>query len=92
MSKEYLISESQLRSLVESMKQETMEGSDGNYMAKQQLFTIATTAYKMWENLEEGEELEDWMTSKLAQAEQSMVSVFKAFMYDEFENKMERDV
>jgi hypothetical protein len=92
MSKEYLISESQLRNLVESMKQETKEGSDGNYMAKQQLFTIATAAYKMWENLEEGEELEDWMTSKLAQTEQNLVSVFKAFMYDEFENKMGRDV
>jgi hypothetical protein len=90
MSKEYVITESQLRKIVEDMKSETTEGSDGNYMAKQQLFAIATTAYKMWETMEDGEELEDWMTSKIAQTEQSMVSVFKAYMYDEFEHSVKR--
>ena len=83
------ISEKQAKRLKKNIK-ETHE--QGSYMAKKQLFTIATLAYKMWEMMEEGEELEDWMTSKLAQAEQSMVSVFKAFMYDEFENKMGRDI
>lgn len=92
MSKEYILSESQLKKIVEMMKSETNEGSDGNYMAKQQLFTIATTAYKMWETMEEGEELEDWMTTKIAQTEQGMVSVFKAYMYDEFEHDMKRGV
>jgi len=90
MSKEYVITESQLKKIVETMKSETNEGSDGNYMAKQQLFAIATTAYKMWETMEDGEELEDWMTSKIAQTEQSMVSVFKAYMYDEFEDSVKR--
>jgi hypothetical protein len=90
MSKEYVITESQLRKIVENMKSETNEGSDGNYMVKQQLFAIATTAYKMWETMEDGEELEDWMTSKIAQTEQSMVSVFKAYMYDEFEDSVKR--
>ena len=90
MSKEYILSETQLKKIVEMIKSETNEGSDGNYMAKQQLFTIATTAYKMWENMEDGEELEDWMTSKIAQTEQGMVSVFKAFMYDEFEDSVKR--
>jgi hypothetical protein len=90
MSKEYILSEVQLKKIVEMIKSETNEGSDGNYMAKQQLFTIATTAYKMWENMEDGEELEDWMTSKIAQTEQGMVSVFKAFMYDEFEDSVKR--
>ena len=52
-------------------------------MAKQQLFTIATLAYKMWEMMEEGEELDDWMVSKIAQCDQSITSVVKAFMYDE---------
>lgn len=74
------------------MKTETTEGSDGNYMAKQQLFTIATAAYKMWETMEDGEELEDWMSSKIAQAEQSVVSAFKAYMYDEFEHSMNGDM
>lgn len=92
MSKEYIINESQLKKIVESLKSETNEGSDGNYMAKQQLFTIATAAYKMWETMQDGEELEDWMSSKIAQAEQSMVSAFKAYMYDEFENSMKGDM
>jgi hypothetical protein len=74
------------------MKTETTEGSDGNYMAKQQLFSIATAAYKMWETMEDGEELEDWMSSKIAQAEQSVVSAFKAYMYDEFEHSMKGDM
>jgi hypothetical protein len=52
-------------------------------MAKQQLFTIATLAYKMWENMEDGEQLEDWMESKIAQSESSIISVVKTFMYDE---------
>jgi len=85
-----MISELQLRKIVESIKSETNEGSDGNYMAKQQLFTIATTAYKMWETMEDGEELEDWMSTKIAQTEQGMVSVFKAYMYDEFEHSVKR--
>jgi len=57
-------------------------------MAKQQLFTIATLAYKMWEMMEDGEQLEDWMESKLAQAEQGVVSVVKAYMYDEVEEEL----
>jgi len=92
MSKEYILTETQLKRIVESMKTETTEGSDGNYMAKQQLFTIATAAYKMWETMEDGEELEDWMSSKIAQAEQSVVSAFKAYMYDEFEHSMNGDM
>lgn len=88
MKQNYIIKESQIKKIVETLKSETNEGSDGNYMAKQQLFTIAMSAYKMWEKMEEGEELEDWMSSKIAQAEQSMVSVFKAYVYDEFEENM----
>jgi hypothetical protein len=67
---------------------EIMEGKDGSYMSKQQLFTIATLAYKMWEKIEDGEQLEDWMESKIAQAEQSVVAVVKAYMYDDVEDKM----
>ena len=61
---------------------------EGSYMAKQQLFTIATLAYKMWEQMEEGEQLDDWMESKIAQSEQSVISVVKSFMYDEAEEEL----
>ena len=64
---------------------------DGSYMAKQQLFTLATLAYKMWEIMEEGEELEDWMETKIAQAEQSISSVVKSYMYDEVEERMKNN-
>ena len=55
-----------------------------NDMAKQQLFIIATMAYKMWEQLGDEDQLEDWMVSKIAQSEQSVSSVVKAYLYDEF--------
>jgi len=77
-----MISEEQLQSLVNKIKP-IQESKDGSYMAKQQLFTIATMAHEMWQALEEGEQLDDWMESKIAQAEQSVTSVVKAFFYDE---------
>ena len=89
MSKNFMITEAQLKRLVEDMKTETTEGSDGNYMAKQQLFTIAVTAYKMWESMEENEQLEDWMNSKIAQAEQSVTSAFKSYMYEKVDPRHE---
>lgn len=85
MGKEFIITEKQLKKIVENLKtslnEETKEGS---YMAKQQLFVIATLANKMWESMEEGEQLEDWMESKIAQCEQSIISVVKSYMYGEF--------
>ena len=80
-----IITEEQLQKMV-SILNETHD--DGSYMAKQQLFTIATLTYKMWEMLEEGDELEDWMETKIAQSEQSIVSVVKTYMYDEVEERM----
>ena len=73
--------------MVKILKEEQEEGS---YMAKQQLFTIATLAYKMWELMEEGEQLDDWMETKIAQSEQTIVSVVKSFMYDEAEERMKK--
>ena len=80
-----IITEEQLERMVKILKENQEEGS---YMAKQQLFTIATLAYKMWEMMEEGEQLEDWMESKIAQSEQSISAVVKSFMYDEVEDRM----
>jgi hypothetical protein len=75
-----VISEKQLGELVVTLK----ENHKGSSMTKQQLFTIATLAHKMWESMDDEEELEDWMVSKVAQAEQSIIAVVKSFMYDEF--------
>ena len=91
----YVFTESQLKKIQEGLLKETeinaeiKEGKDGNYMAKQQLFTIATLAYKMWENLSDDDQLEDWMTSKVAQTEQSIIAVTKAYFYDEVEEKID---
>ena len=85
----YIFTESQIQKIQEElMKTETKEGKDGNYMAKQQLFIIATLAQKMWEIMEDNEELDDWMESKIAQAEQSLISVVKAYLYDEITDDM----
>ena len=70
------------------MLKENHEDETGSYMAKQHLFTIATLAYKMWEMMEEGEQLEDWMETKLAQSEQSVIAVVKSYLYDEVEDTM----
>jgi hypothetical protein len=78
-----IITEKQLEDMVRLIKENNDEGS---YMAKQQLFTIATLAYKMWEMMEEGEQLEDWMETKIAQSEQSVLAVVKSFMYGEVED------
>ena len=80
-----IITEKQLAQLVKRMSESNHE--EGSYMAKQQLFTIATLAYKMWEIMEEGEQLEDWMESKIAQCDSSITSVVKAYMYDEVAEK-----
>jgi len=79
-----IITENQLKKLKNNLN----ENKDGSYMAKQQLFTIATLAYKMWEQMEDGEQIEDWMESKIAQAEQSVVAAVKAYMYDEVEDEL----
>ena len=86
--KNIVVTEDQLKLLTKKLKTKLDENHhEGSYMAKQQLFTIATLAYAMWEKMEEGEQLEDWMESKIAQAEQSVVSVTKTFMYNEITDK-----
>ena len=41
--------------------------------------------------MEDGEELEDWMETKIAQSEMGIVSAVKAYMYEEFEEGQEPD-
>ena len=82
-----ILTEKQLEKLINKMKTVNENHSEGSYMAKQQLFTIATLAHAMWEKMEDGEQLEDLMESKISQAEQSIVGVVKTFMYDEFKDE-----
>ena len=83
-----IITEKQLQRMVKMLKENHDE--EGSYMAKQQLFTIATLAYKMWEIMEEGEQLEDWMESKIAQADQMVTAVVKSYMYDELTDDLKK--
>jgi tRNA U34 5-carboxymethylaminomethyl modifying GTPase MnmE/TrmE len=86
-----IITEEQLEKLKKALSENTKpinEDKDGNYMAKQQLFTLGTLALQMWEIMEDDEQLDDWMESKIAQAEQSITSVVKAYMYDEVVDDM----
>ena len=89
--KDFILTEKQLEKLVTKMKTIKENEGKGSYMAKQQLFVIAKMAEKMWESLEENQDevLEDWMESKIAQAEQSISSVVKAYMYDELKDNEE---
>lgn len=83
-----IITEKQLQRMVKMLKENHYE--EGSYMAKQQLFTIATLAYKMWEIMEEGEQLEDWMESKIAQSDQMVTAVVKSYMYDELTDDLKK--
>jgi len=85
--KKIVISEKQLNQLVGTLN----ESGKGSSMTKQQLFTIATLAHKMWESMDDDEEIEDWMVSKVAQAEQSIIAVVKTYMYDEFVDNKQMD-
>jgi len=81
--KKIIITEDQMEMIKQNIKEEK-----ASYMAKQQLFTIATLAYKMWEQMDDGEMLDDWMESKIAQTDQNITSVVKAYFYDEIEDNM----
>lgn len=90
--KDIILTEKQLEKLVTKMKTIKEDEGRGSYMSKQYLFTIVKMAEKMWEKMEEdGDDvkLDDWMESKIAQAEQSISSVVKAYMYDEFKDDEE---
>jgi hypothetical protein len=89
--KDIILTEKQLEKLVTKVKTIKEDHKEGSYMARQQLFVIIKMAQKMWEKMEENESetLDDWMESKIAQAEQSISSVVKAYMYDELTDENE---
>jgi len=65
----------------------TVEGQDQEldyegYMSKSQLYKIGEAALKLHDMIEDGENLPEWMQSKIAQAEQMIQSAYNAFKYD----------
>lgn len=85
--KKFKITEKQLKYLKESLVENNEQSNpDGNDMLKQQLYTISVLTKKMWEHVEDGENIDDWMTSKIAQCESSIISVVKAYFYDEIKD------
>ena len=91
--KNIILTEKQLEKLVTKMKTIKENEGQGSYMSRQHLFTISKLAEKMWEKMDENGsvQLDDWMESKIAQAEESITSVVKAFMYDEVVDEKEID-
>lgn len=81
--KQIIISEKQLETILKKQSDLNETHGQKDSMTKKQLFTIATLAYNMWEQMDDNEQLEDWMESKVAQCEQSIISVVKNYMYDE---------
>ena len=63
------------------------EGHSNSYMAKSQLFNIASKAQSMYDRLEKDEQLDDWVESKIAQMADNIDSVVNSFNHDEFEEK-----
>ncbi len=65
----------------------TVQGQDQEldyegYMTKSQLYKIGEAALKLHDMIEDGENLPEWMQSKIAQAEQMIQSAYNAFKYD----------
>ena len=64
---------------------------ESSYMAKSQLYNIANKSQSMFDRLEKGEELADWMESKIAQMSDNLDSVVNSFEYDEHKNHEDSD-
>ena len=60
---------------------------ESSYMAKSQLFNIAKKSQSMYDRLEDNEELDDWMESKIAQMADNIDSVTNSFDHQEFKEK-----
>lgn len=84
MKKILKLTESDLRRIV---KRVIKEGHGSSYMAKSQLFNIARKAQSMYDMLEKGEPLDDWMESHIAKMDSMMDSVSDSFTHDQHEEK-----
>jgi hypothetical protein len=75
---------------------DTVQGQDQEldyegYMTKSQLFKIGEYALKLHDMIEDGENLPEWMQSKVAQMAQSIGDVYHALEYDKSRGVSEED-
>ena len=66
---------------------ETVQGQDQEldyegYMTKSQLYKIGEYSLKLHDMIQDGENLPEWMQSKVAQIEKDVGSVYHALKYD----------
>ncbi len=64
-------------------------GHHGSYMAKPQLDKIQEYAKKLHDELQDGEQLDDWMESHIAKMDQMMGDVYHKYSYKNKEELME---
>jgi len=69
----------------------TEKDHDGSYMAKQQLYNISKKTQSVHDRLDNGEALEGWMETKIAQMADNVDSVVNSFDYDEHKNHKDSD-
>ena len=85
-------SENQINEGCGDVKPKHEKKHHGSYMAKQQLYNIAKKAQSVHDRLDDNEQLEDWMESKIAQMADNIDSVSNSFDYDEHEDHHEEEV
>jgi hypothetical protein len=74
----------------------TVDGQDQEldyegYMTKSQLFKIGEYALKMHDMIEDGENLPEWMQSKVAQMDKMIGDVYHALNYDITRDTLDSD-
>lgn len=85
-----VISEEQLKNLILKGSKNLAEDTqyEDNKMLKQQLFTIAKVSEKLYELIDNDQQVEDWVKSKVAVADHIISSVAKNIMYGEAQEKV----
>lgn len=86
--KNIIISEEQLKLLVNSKKILESTHDNDNELFKQQLHTIAQIAQDLHDKIDNDTKLEDWVVSKVAVADHIMTAVAKNIMYGESQDDM----
>jgi|7_EtaG_2_1085326.scaffolds.fasta_scaffold00481_2 hypothetical protein len=60
-----------------------------SYMARPQLYSIVKNASKIFNMLEDGQEIDDWMESHISQASEMIESVFRKLDYKNSGHKLD---
>ena len=74
--KKIIINQKQLSTLVGDIKE-----SEPNKLIKEKLYTIYTLAQKMFGEMDDDEMVEEWMSNKINQCEQDMISIVQTYLH-----------